>query len=97
MGRAVHVYILASQRNGALYVGDTSNLARRVHEHREGVIKGFTHRYGVKSLVWYEDFPTALEAIAAEKRIKRWRRSWKLQLIEERNPQWLDLYLSFNS
>jgi putative endonuclease len=97
MERAFHVYILASQRNGTLYVGVTSNLSRRVFEHREGVIKGFTHRYGVKSLVWYEEFPTALEAIAAEKRIKRWRRAWKLQLIEKINPQWVDLYLSLNS
>jgi len=97
MGRTFYVYILASQRNGTLYVGVTSNLARRVYEHREGVIKGFTHRYGVKSLVWYETFPTAHEAITAEKRIKRWRRAWKLQLIEKLNPQWLDLYESFNS
>jgi len=97
MERTFHVYILASQRNGTLYVGVTSNLSRRVYEHREGIIKGFTDRYGVKSLVWYEEFPTALEAIAAEKRIKRWRRAWKLQLIEKINPQWIDLYLSLNS
>ncbi len=97
MERSFHVYILASQRNGTLYVGVTGDLARRVYEHREGLIKGFTSRYGVTMLVWYEDFPTADEAISAEKRIKRWRRAWKLQLIEKMNPQWLDLYLSLNS
>lgn len=70
-------------------------LARRVYEHREGLIRGFTADYGVKLLVWYESFPTALEAISAEKRIKRWRRKWKLELIERENPQWRDLYLEF--
>lgn len=89
------VYMLASKRNGTLYVGVTSNLSRRVYEHREGIIQGFTTNYGVKLLVWYEAFPTALEAIAAEKRIKRWRRAWKLELIERENPQWRDLYLEF--
>jgi putative endonuclease len=94
--RTFHVYILASQRNGTLYTGVTSNLARRVFEHREEAIKGFTSRYGVKRLVWYEGFSTVYDAIAAEKRIKRWRRAWKLELIEKLNPQWLDLYETFN-
>jgi putative endonuclease len=88
-----YVYILASRRNGTLYVGVTNDIARRVYEHREGIIRGFTDRYGVKMLVWYEAYPRALEAIDAEKRIKRWRRMWKLELIERDNPQWRDLYL----
>ena len=92
MERRFWVYILASGRNGTLYTGMTSNLAKRIYEHREGLRPGFTARYGVKRLVWCEDFPTALEAITSEKRIKRWRRAWKLALIERANPQWLDLY-----
>ena len=92
MARRYWVYILASGRNGTLYTGVTSNLAKRVYEHREGLRPGFTADYGVKTLVWCEDFPTFLDAVAAEKRIKRWRRSWKLELIERQNPQWLDLY-----
>jgi putative endonuclease len=92
-----YVYILASQRNGTLYTGVTSHLSRRVFEHREKLIGGFTAKYGVTQLVWYTQFPTALEAIAAEKRIKRWRRVWKLELIEKMNPQWLDLYETLNS
>ena len=70
----------------------TGNLAKRVYEHREGLRPGFTADYAVKTLVWCEDFPTMLDAIASEKRIKRWRRAWKLALIERENPQWLDLY-----
>jgi len=95
--RAFYVYILASRRNGTLYVGVTGDLARRVYEHREALTKGFTTRHGVKMLVWYTDFPTADEAITSEKRIKRWRRAWKLELIEKMNPQWLDLYLTLNN
>ncbi len=97
MERSYYVYILASARNGTLYVGVTSDLAGRIYQHREGATPGFTARYGVKMLVWYEDFPTADEAISAEKRIKRWRRAWKLELIEKMNPQWLDLYLTLNN
>jgi putative endonuclease len=96
MERAYWVYILASRQNGTFYVGVTSNLARRVYQHREGLIPGFTTDHGVKRLVWYEGLPTALEAIAAEKRIKRWRRRWKLELIERMNPEWEDLYLTLN-
>ena len=88
--------MLASQRNGTLYVGVTGDLSRRVWQHREGDVKGFTAKYGVHRLVWYTDFPTALEAIAFEKRLKRWRRAWKLEMIEKMNPQWLDLYETFN-
>ena len=96
MERAFYVYLLASARNGTLYTGVTSDLARRVYEHREGLTGGFTAKYGVKQLVWYEVFPTADEAITAEKRIKRWRRVWKLELIEKMNPRWDDLYLTLN-
>jgi putative endonuclease len=94
--RAFYVYMLASQRNGTLYVGVTGDLSRRVWQHREGDVKGFTAKYRVHCLVWYTDFPTALEAIAFEKRLKRWRRAWKLEMIEKMNPQWLDLYETFN-
>ena len=96
MERSYWVYILASQHNGTLYTGVTIHLARRVFDHREGLIPGFTVTYAVKRLVWYAQFPTALEAIAHEKRIKRWRRRWKLELIERMNPDWDDLYLSLN-
>jgi putative endonuclease len=94
--RLFYVYILASSRNGTLYVGVTNELARRVFEHRTGAVKGFTAKYGVKLLVWYEVHPSIVEAIAREKRIKRWRRRWKLALIEEMNPDWADLYETLN-
>ncbi|MBX3485767.1 GIY-YIG nuclease family protein [Phenylobacterium sp.] len=96
MERTFYVYILASQRNGTLYVGVSGDLSRRIYEHRESLTPGFTTKYGVKHLVWYEDFPTADEAISAEKRIKRWRRRWKLELIEKMNPTWADLYETWN-
>jgi putative endonuclease len=86
------VYILASQERGTLYVGVTGNLKLRIWEHREGLIAGFTKRYGVRRLVWYEwavDFPSA---IRREKQIKKWNRAWKLELIENRNPEWRDLW-----
>ncbi|MBL8670653.1 MAG: GIY-YIG nuclease family protein [Alphaproteobacteria bacterium] len=89
--KAFCVYIMASKRNGTLYVGVTSDLVKRAGEHRDGLIPGFTATYGVKSLVYYEEHPDAAAAIEREKRIKRWRRAWKLALIEERNPQWTDL------
>ena len=86
------VYILASRRNGTLYVGVTNDLLRRVGEHREGRVEGFTSKYGVKMLVWYEVHQYIDQAITREKRIKRWRRDWKLKLIEAANPQWRALY-----
>jgi putative endonuclease len=86
------VYILASRRNGTLYVGVTSGLARRVSEHRSGVVEGFTRDYGVRKLVFAEFRGTMEDAIVREKRIKRWLRAWKLELIEQHNPQWRDLY-----
>ena len=86
------VYILASERNGTLYVGVTSNLVKRVWEHKSDLVGGFTKRYGVHTLVWYEGHETMASAIAREKAIKEWRRAWKLELVEERNPAWRDLY-----
>ena len=87
----IAVYILASGRNGTLYTGVTSALVTRVSQHKHGVFEGFSKTYGCKTLVWYEPHPTMLEAIAREKQIKRWRRAWKLALIEAENPQWRDL------
>ena len=86
------VYILASQRNGTLYVGVTSNLVRRVWEHKNDLADGFTKKYGVHTLVWYEVHPTMDSAITREKRLKEWKRNWKLDLIEGVNPMWDDLY-----
>jgi putative endonuclease len=86
------VYLLASQRNGTLYVGVTSNLVQRVWQHKEGVAEGFTKKYGVKTLVWFELHETMESAIAREKAIKEWKRAWKLTLIEKTNPEWRDLY-----
>ena len=90
--KSYHVYILASGRRGTLYVGVTNDLLRRVHEHKSDAADGFTKRYGVKQLVWFEATPDIEEAIRAEKRIKRWRRDYKITMIEECNPDWLDLY-----
>lgn len=88
------VYILASKRNGTLYTGMTNDLARRVWEHRNGYIKGFTDKHNVKTLVWFEHHTDVNHAISREKRIKRWRRDWKLNLVERSNPSWDDLYTS---
>jgi putative endonuclease len=87
-----YVYILASRRNGTLYTGVTSDLIRRVWQHKQGLVEGFTKKYGVKSLVYFEVHQTALSAIAREKQFKKWKREWKLNLIEETNPDWRDLY-----
>ncbi len=86
------VYLMASEKNGTLYLGVTSNVAQRVWQHREGLVDGFTKRYRVHKLVWYEVHPTMDSAITREKAIKEWRRRWKLALIESGNPGWLDLY-----
>jgi putative endonuclease len=86
------VYILANKRNGTLYTGVTSNLVQRVWQHKEGQAEGFTKKYGVKLLVWYEVHETMESAIAREKQIKAGNRQKKLLLIETKNPQWLDLY-----
>ena len=86
------VYILSSKPHGTLYVGMTNDLVRRAFEHREGLVEGFTRRYGVKRLVWFEEHATALAAIAREKSIKRWGRAMKFAVIEASNPDWHDLY-----
>lgn len=86
------VYILASRRNGTIYIGVTSDLPGRMYEHREALVPGFTRRYGVKTLVWYENHSRIEDAIQREKNLKRYLRRWKLQLIEEGNPTWRDLY-----
>jgi putative endonuclease len=87
-----HVYLLASRKNGTLYVGVTNDLARRVHQHKMELADGFTKKYGVKMLVYCEAFEQVDHAIEREKRLKRWRRAWKIQLIERQNPDWRDLY-----
>lgn len=87
-----YVYILASGRNGSLYIGMTNDIVRRVFEHREGLAEGHTRRYGIKTLVYMEEYPTPQEAIHREKCLKRWKRDWKLELIEAQNPRWHDLY-----
>jgi putative endonuclease len=97
MESAYWVYILASKRNGTLYIGVTNNLSRRVFEHKERVVRGFTSRYGVHMLVWYETYADVREAIAREKKLKKWNRAWKLQLIEAVNPTWRDLYQDLNA
>ena len=86
------VYILASRRNGTLYIGVTSNLAERVWQHKSGMFDGFTKKYGVHTLVWHEAHATMESAIAREKALKKWNRAWKLKLIEKANPTWRDLY-----
>ncbi|MCK9201173.1 MAG: GIY-YIG nuclease family protein [Gallionella sp.] len=92
MNKQPCVYLLASQRNGTLYVGVTSDLVKRVWEHKNHVVDGFTKQYGVGQLVWYEVHETMESAIQREKALKEWQRAWKLKLIEEFNPDWTDLY-----
>ena len=87
-----YVYILASKRNGTLYTGVTSDLVQRVWQHKNDLVAGFTKKYDVKKLVYYEVHENAEAAITREKRIKKWRRAWKLRLIEEKNSRWEDLY-----
>ncbi len=92
MERLPCVYLLASKRNGTLYTGVTSNLVKRVWEHKHHVVEGFTKKYGVNMLVWYEVHETMESAISREKAIKNWKRRWKMNVIEAMNPQWKDLY-----
>jgi len=89
---AFYVYILANQRNGTLYIGHTESLTHRIWQHREGQIPGFTRKYGVKTLVYYEQFETRGGAFRRERAMKKWNRAWKLELIERFNPGWEDLY-----
>ncbi len=91
------VYILASKRNGTLYVGVTNNLARRLLEHKAKLVPGFTRQYGVDRLVYFEIFESIVEARAREHSLKRWRRAWKIALIEKHNPDWRDLTNELNS
>ena len=88
----IAVYIVASRKDGTLYIGVTSDLARRAFEHREGAVEGFTKKYGCKRLVWWRSFEVMTQAIQAEKTMKEWPREWKTNLIERDNPNWDDLY-----
>jgi len=92
MSKQAAVYILASKRNGTLYVGVTSDLGKRVWEHKNDLVEGFTKRYGVHQLVYYELHEEIVSAIRREKQIKKWNRSWKLELIKKQNPEWRDLW-----
>jgi putative endonuclease len=87
-----YVYLLASRKQGTLYLGVTRDLVRRTHEHQEKILPGFTARYDVRRLVWFEVHDQIVPAIEREKEIKKWRRAWKIALIEENNPDWRDLY-----
>jgi putative endonuclease len=89
---AYYVYILASRKDGATYVGITSDLVRRVYVHRIKAVPGFTSRYNITQLVWFEVYEDPISAISREKELKKWKRDWKTQLIEAENPQWSDLY-----
>lgn len=89
-----YVYLLASKKYGVLYIGVTSDLIRRVFEHKEGLYEGFTKKYFIHHLVYFEEHATAEAAIIREKQLKKWNREWKVRLIEERNPEWNDLYAS---
>src|SRR5229473_3554320 len=89
---AYYVYLLASRKHGTLYLGVTKDIVRRGYEHRTKAIDGFTTRYGVEKLVWFEIYDNVATAIAREKELKKWRRDWKIRLIEEQNPGWVDLY-----
>ena len=87
-----YVYILARKRNGTLYLGVTSDLVKRVHEHKSDLVDGFTKKYGVHNLVYYETVDSIDSAIASEKQLKKWNRAWKVRLVEKVNPGWRDLY-----
>jgi putative endonuclease len=87
-----YIYILASKRNGTLYIGVTSNLIKRIYEHKNNLIEGFTKKYNIHNLVYYEITEDVNSAIAREKQLKRWKRNWKIELIEKNNPEWKDLY-----
>jgi len=97
IGRSYWVYILASDIGGTLYIGVTNDLVRRVHEHRTDAVKGFTSNHAIHRLVYYEQFGDIEFAIRREKRLKKWNRAWKVDLIEKTNPQWIDLFPSIAS
>ena len=87
-----YIYILANKRNGTLYIGVTSNLVKRVYEHKNNIIEGFTKKYNIQKLVYYEITDDIESAIRREKQLKKWNRKWKINLIENSNPEWRDLY-----
>jgi putative endonuclease len=91
------VYMLASKKNGTLYIGVTNTLLKRIHEHKNNLVGGFTQKYNVHNLVYYEVYQNILDAIAREKRIKKWKRQWKIELIEQSNPNWEDLFDSLSA
>ncbi len=90
--KSYYVYMLASKRNGTLYIGVTNDLVRRVYEHKQGLVEGFTKKYNVHNLVYFEETNDVESAITREKRLKKWNRKWKIELIEKTNPGWKDLY-----
>ena len=94
---AYYVYILASRRDGAIYVGITNDLARRVYEHRIKAVPGFTAKYNITQLVWFEVYDDPISAISRERELKKWKRAWKIRLIEKDNPNWNDVYESICS
>lgn len=94
---AFYTYMLASRRNGTLYIGHTDDLARRMYEHKAKIRSCFTKGYSVTILVWYEVFETRDAAFVCERQLKNWKRNWKLQLIEAKNPHWRDLYQTLNA
>ena len=96
MSKTYYVYILTNRKNGALYIGVTGDLVARVWQHREGLVEGFTKKYGIGRLIHIEPFDDVGLAIAREKAMKKWRRAWKIELIERDNPDWDDLYLKLN-
>ena len=87
-----YIYILTTKNNKMLYIGTTNNLVRRVYEHKQGLVEGFTKQFNIKKLVYYEQFPTMIQAIKREKVLKEWNRAWKNRLIDNFNPSWKDLY-----
>jgi putative endonuclease len=89
-----YAYILASRKDGAIYVGVTNDIVRRIYEHRTKVVQGFTSKYNITRLVWFEIYDDPISAISREKELKKWKRAWKVQLIETQNPRWDDLYES---
>jgi putative endonuclease len=91
---AYHVYILASREDGAIYIGMTNDIVRRIYEHRIKAVPGFTSKYNITRLVWFEIYDDPISAISREKELKKWKRAWKIQLIEAQNSQWNDLYES---
>ena len=94
---SAYVYILANKKNGTIYTGVTNDIVRRVFEHKQGFVEGFLKKYNLKMLVYFDSFESVYDAITMEKIIKRWRREWKLALIEKRNPEWQDLYEQLTS